>query len=94
MNAGKRKVMVLGQEDELVYEICVDGVQLEHMSEFNYLGCFFFGSGTDEAECRRKFANERKVENPIIFLVIARDCSLIVLESCINISCACSYVWQ
>ena len=34
VNAGKSKVMVLNGE----YEASVDGVLLEHMSEFKYLG--------------------------------------------------------
>ena len=34
--------------------IPVDGICLEHVSEFKYLGCFFDESGTDGAECNRK----------------------------------------
>ena len=30
-------------------EVSVDGVQLEHVSEFKYLGCVLDESGTDEA---------------------------------------------
>ena len=32
--------MVLGGEEELEYEVaCVDGMQLEHVSEFKYIRC-------------------------------------------------------
>ena len=37
VNAGKSKVMVLNREEEL--ECHIDGVHLEHVSEFKYLGC-------------------------------------------------------
>ena len=36
-NAGKSKVMFLGGEEGLECEVCVDGICLEHVSEFNYL---------------------------------------------------------
>ena len=45
-NAGKRKVMMLGG---LGCEVCVDGICLEHVSEFKYLGCVLDESGADEA---------------------------------------------
>ena len=38
--AGKSKVMVLGWEEMLECEVYVDGIRLEHVSEFKYLGCF------------------------------------------------------
>ena len=34
VNAGKIKVMALGVEEGLECEVCVDGVGLEHVSEF------------------------------------------------------------
>ena len=37
-------------------EVCVDGIRLEHVSEFKYLGSVLDESGTDEAECGRKAA--------------------------------------
>ena len=40
VNAAKSKVMVLNGEEGLKCEICVDRMQLEHVSEFKYLGCF------------------------------------------------------
>ena len=51
VNVGKSKVMVLGGEEELECEVCVDGMRLENVSDFNYLGCVLDESGTDEAEC-------------------------------------------
>ena len=39
VNASKIKVMVLNREEGLEYETDVDGVCLEHVSEFKYLGC-------------------------------------------------------
>ena len=32
-------------------EVYVDGIRLEHISEFKYFGCVLDESGTDEAEC-------------------------------------------
>ena len=40
VNAGKSKVMVLGGEEGLECEVCIDGIRLERVSEFKYLGCF------------------------------------------------------
>ena len=39
VNAGKRKVMILNGEEGLGCEVYVDGIRLEHVSEFKYLGC-------------------------------------------------------
>ena len=55
VNAGKSKVMVLGGGEVSDCEACVDGIRLEHVSEFKYLGCVLDESGTDEAECSRKW---------------------------------------
>ena len=38
VNAGKSKMMVLGEEERLECKVCVDGICLEHVSEFKYLG--------------------------------------------------------
>ena len=40
VNAGKSKVVVLNGEEVLEYEVYIDGIHLEHVSEFKYLGCF------------------------------------------------------
>ena len=36
------------------FEVCVDEIRLENVSEFKYLGCVSKESGTNEAECHRK----------------------------------------
>ena len=48
-NADKSKVMILGGEEGLVYEVLVDGIQLEDVSEFA-----LNESGTDDAKCCRE----------------------------------------
>ena len=50
----KNKVIILGGEDELECVVCMDGVRLEHVSEFKYLGCVLDELGTDEAKYSRK----------------------------------------
>ena len=55
------------------YEICVDGVQLEHVSEFKYFGCVLDKSGTDEAVCCKNVVRRRRrVASDIRFLVNVR----------------------
>ena len=61
VNAGNSKMIVLGGEEGLEYEFCVDGIRLEDVSEFKYLGCVLDESGTDGAECSRKVASGRRV---------------------------------
>ena len=39
INAGKTVVMTLNGEEGLECEVHVDGIRLEHVSEFKYLGC-------------------------------------------------------
>ena len=46
-NAGKSKVMVLGGEEGLECDVCLDGIRLEHVSEFKYLGYVLDELGTD-----------------------------------------------
>ena len=43
--------MVLNGEEGLECEVHVDGICVEHISEFKYLRCVLDGSGTDGAEC-------------------------------------------
>ena len=45
VNVGKSKVMVLNGEEGLEYKVCMDGMQLENISEFKYLGCVLDESG-------------------------------------------------
>ena len=50
--------MVLNREEGLKCEAYVDGINVEHVSEFKYLGCVLDESGTVEAECSRKVGRE------------------------------------
>ena len=49
VNAGKSKRMVMNGEEGLECEVHVDGVLLEHVSEFKFLGCVLDEAGTDGA---------------------------------------------
>ena len=40
VNAGKSKVMVMNGKEGLECEVYVDGIRLQHVSEFKYFGCF------------------------------------------------------
>ena len=76
---------MLSGEEGLECEVCVDGIRLEHVSEFKYLGCVLDESGTDEAECSRKVASGRRVAGAIRSLVNARslqlECGKVLHES-------------
>ena len=76
INAGKSKVMILSGEERLEFEFHVDGIHLEHASEFKYLGCLLDESGIDGAECNRKVASGRRVAGAIRSLVNAKDLQL------------------
>ena len=45
--------MVLGGEEGLQHEICVDGGRLDKVSQFNYLGYVLNESCKDDLECCR-----------------------------------------
>ena len=80
VNAGKSKVILLGGEEGLECEVCIDGIRLELVSEFKYLGYVLDESGTDEAGCGR-----RRVAGAEISLVNARslqlECGRVLHES-------------
>ena len=63
--AAKSKVMVLGVDEGLECEVCVNGIHLKHVSEFKYLGCILDESGTDKAEYGKKVASGRWVVGAI-----------------------------
>ena len=69
-------MMLLGEEEVFECEVCVDGIRLEHVSKFKYLGCVLDEASTDEAECSRKVANGRRFAGVIRSLVNARDLQL------------------
>ena len=72
-NAGKNKVMALNREEGLEFEVYVNRIHLEHVSEFKYLGCILGESATDGGECSGKVACGRKVAGAIRSLVNASD---------------------
>ena len=76
VNSCKSKVMIMNVEEGLECEVYIDGIRLEHVSEFKYLGCVFDESGTDKAECSRKMASDRRVAGAIRSMVNDRDLQL------------------
>ena len=62
-------MMVINGEEGLECEVHVDGVRLEHVSEFKYLGCVLDEADTYGAECSRKMASGKKVTGAIRSLV-------------------------
>ena len=65
VNVGKGKVMVMNREERLECEVHVDGVRLEHVSEFKYLECVLDEADKYGAECSRKVASGRRVAGAI-----------------------------
>ena len=59
VNAGNNKVVMLGGE------VCVDGMRLEQVSGFKYLGCVLDESGIGETECRRNMPSGKRVPSAI-----------------------------
>ena len=84
VTAGKSKVMVLNGEGGLECEIRVDGMRLEHVSEFKYLLRVLNDSSTGEAEFRRKVASGRKVTGAFRYLANVRrlqlECARVLYE--------------
>ena len=76
VNAGKSKVMVLNGEEGLACEVHIDGIHLEHVLEFKYLGCFLDELCTAGTECSRKVVRGRRVAGDIRSLVNDRDLQL------------------
>ena len=76
---------MLGGEEGLECDVCVDEMRLEPVSEFKYFGCVLDESSTDEAECNRKVASGRRVAGAIKSLVNARslqlECDMVLHES-------------
>ena len=63
--------MVLNGEGGLECKVCVEGMRLEHVSEFIYLGWVLDESCTEDPECSRKVASGSKITGVIRFLVNA-----------------------
>ena len=68
--------MVLNGEERLEYKVSIDGIRVEHASEFKYLGFVLYESGTDEADCHRNLVSGRRVAGAITSLVNARGLQL------------------
>ena len=58
-------MIVLGGEEGFECEVFVDGIHLEYVSEFKYLGCVLDESGAGEAEFSRKGESVRRVAGGI-----------------------------
>ena len=80
--------MVLNGEEGLECKVHLDGMWLEHVSQFKYMDCVLDVLGINEAECFRKVASERRVAGAIRSLVNPRDLQLSVLVSFIR-NCLC-----
>ena len=65
--------MYLGGKKVSECEVCVNGIRLEHFSDFKYLGVCLDESGTYEAEFSRKVASERRDAGLIKSLVNVRN---------------------
>ena len=85
VNAGKSNVMVLNGEERLECQVHINGVCLEHVSEFKYLGCVLDKLRIDMAECSRKVVSGRRVAGAIRSLVNVRDlqieCAIVLHET-------------
>ena len=68
--------MVLNGYKGLECKVFVDGIRLEHVSEFKYFGCVLDESGTYRAQCSRKVANWKRVASAIRSLVNTRNLHL------------------
>ena len=57
--------MVLNGEDKLECDVHVDGMRLEHLSDFAYLGCVLDELNADNTDCHRKIVSGREVTGAI-----------------------------
>ena len=53
VDTDKSKVMVLNGDEGLECKVLIDGIRLDHVTEFKYSRCVLDESGTHEAECLR-----------------------------------------
>ena len=89
--AGKSKVMLLGGEEGLDYEVCVNRIRLEHVSEFKYMVLFWM----NQVQMTRSVVGRRQVGGGLQVLLglwlMLGICSLSVLGSCMS-HCWCLFV--
>ena len=55
----------MGGGKGLKYEVCVNEIRLEQVSEFKYWGCVLSESGIDEVDSSRKVSSERRLHVPL-----------------------------
>jgi hypothetical protein len=75
INVEKSKVMVMNGVDVQCH-LEVDGVQLEQVPVFKYLGYMIENKGIDDVECDRKVSNGRRVAGAIKTLANTKNLSL------------------
>ena len=68
-----RFVEVMNGEEGWECEVHVDGVRIDHVSEFKYLGYVLNETGTDGIACSRQVASRRRLVGAIRPLVNARN---------------------
>ena len=77
--------MVLNGEEGLECEVHVDGIRLDHVSEFKYLRCILDESGIDGSECSKKVASGIKVAGALRSLVntmnLQLECASVLHET-------------
>ena len=78
-------MMVLGGEEGVEYEVCVNLMRFEHLLEYKYFGCVLNESGINEVECSRKVVSGTRVVGAIRSLVNASglqiECARVLHES-------------
>ena len=84
INAGKSKVMVLNGEEGLECEVYINGIRLEHVSEFKYFGCFWVNQVQTGQNVVGRWQVGGELQVPLGPKLILWICSLSVLESCIR----------
>ena len=80
VNASKSKVMLLGGEEGLECEVCVDGIRLEHVSEFKYFGCVLDKSDIDAAVYSRRRA-AGAIRSLVNLMSLQLQCARVLHES-------------
>ena len=90
--------MEVNGEEGLEYEIRVNEIRLEHVSQFKYLCCGFDESGTDDEKCRKKAASGRKVAGAFRSQVNTRDlqfeCTRVLHEALLVPVFMYSIIWK
>ena len=75
------KVLLLNGEKGLECKLYVDGIRLEHVSEFKYLGCVLDESGTGEAEVASERSVAGIIRSPINARRLQLECARVLHEA-------------